>query len=144
MLVPEGTDKIPVYDKSVRSMVFESGGEGSRTCFLAEILKIKKYDYSIPRQYGCTSVPGTPKCPKRNKVKGRAVPLEVLVFYAQNQMFGVEHQHEHIVVSKRSRSMIETLAYPARFPYMQATQARYVWANARACQCVRKVASSSR
>ena len=53
-------------------------------------------------------------------MKGRAV----VGFYAQNQNFGVKHQHEYTVVRKRSSSKLETLAYPARFPCMQATQAR--------------------
>ena len=53
-------------------------------------------------------------------MKGRAV----VGFYAQNQKFGVKHQHEYTVVRKRSSSKLETLAYPARFSCMQATQAR--------------------
>ena len=53
-------------------------------------------------------------------MKGRAV----VGFYAQNQNFGVKHQHEYTVVRKRSSSKLETLAYPARFSCMQATQAR--------------------
>ena len=121
-------------------MVFESGGEMSRekkSCKNTKKKKVQVLNTAEVRLYVGTwhsQVPDEKQCERQSTSR----------FYAQNQMFGVEHQHEHIVVSKRSRSIIETLACPARFPYMQATQARYVWANARACQCVRKVASSFR